>query len=46
MIDTTTFPALAKKYTVQSVPTIVLNGTVELIGKQTTETFLEAINRL
>ena len=46
MIDTTTFPTLAKKYTVQSVPTIVLNGTVALIGKQTTETFLEAINRL
>jgi glutaredoxin-like protein len=45
-IDTTRFPALAKKYTVQSVPTIVLNKTVELIGKQTTETFLEAINRL
>jgi glutaredoxin-like protein len=46
MIDTTPFPTLAKKHIVQSVPTIVLNKTVELIGQQTTETFLEAINRL
>lgn len=46
MIDTATFPTLAKKYTVQSVPTVVLNGTVELTGEQTTETFFEAINRL
>jgi glutaredoxin-like protein len=46
MIDTTTFPALAKKYTVQSVPKMVLNGTVDLIGAQSMETFLEAINRL
>jgi glutaredoxin-like protein len=46
MIDTKTFPALAKKYNIQSVPKIVLNETVELIDKQTTEMFLEAINRL
>ncbi len=46
MINVTEFPALAKKYSVQSTPKVVLNETVEFVGAEPAEAFLEAMNRL
>ncbi len=46
MINVTEFPALAKKYSVQSTPKVVLNDTVEFIGDEPAQTFLKAMNTL
>jgi glutaredoxin-like protein len=46
MINVTEFPALAKKYSVQSTPKVILNDTVEFIGDEPAQTFLKAMNKL
>jgi glutaredoxin-like protein len=46
MINVTEFPALAKKYSVQSTPKVILNDTVEFIGDEPAQTFLKAMKTL
>jgi glutaredoxin-like protein len=43
MIEAGTFPELADKYSVSSVPKIVINETHELVGNQPIEAFLDTI---
>jgi len=46
MIESSTFTHLAIKYSVSSVPKIVINETEELIGAQPVESFLEVIEKI
>jgi len=46
MIESQTFPELSKKYHVSGVPKIVINDTVEILGDQPIENFLDAIEKL
>jgi len=46
MVDTGTFPQLAVKYDVSSVPKIVINEKHELLGAQPIEEFLKVIEKL
>ncbi len=43
MVEVSEFPHLAVKYDVQGVPKTVINETVEIVGAQPTENFLEAV---
>lgn len=45
MIECGTFPALADQYNVSGVPKIVINETIEMVGNQPIEAFLEAIEK-
>lgn len=45
MVECQTFPELANKYNVSSVPKIVVNDTVELVGNQPIEEFLKALEQ-
>ncbi len=45
MIEAQTFPEMSKKYRVSGVPKIVINDTLELVGNQPMEVFLEQIEK-
>lgn len=46
MIETQIFRSVAEKYHVSGVPKIVINDSVELLGDQPIEAFIQAIERL
>lgn len=46
MVDAATFPHLANRYHVSSVPKIIINETREFVGAQPIETFLDTIEKL
>jgi protein-disulfide isomerase len=46
MIESSAFQDLAAKFNVSSVPKIVINNTIELIGAEPIEKFLEEIGKI
>ena len=46
MIEAQTFYELSTKYNVSGVPKIVINDTIELVGNQPIEAFLDSIENL
>jgi len=45
VVDVAALSELARKYHVTSVPKTLLNGSVELLGSQSEESFLDGIER-
>ena len=43
VVEITEFPDLARRYAVTSVPKVVINDVVELLGSQTEERFLATL---
>ena len=46
MIEAQTFNELSQKYKVSGVPKIIINETVEIVGNQPVESFLEKIESI
>ena len=45
VVDVETLPELAERHAVKSVPTLLVDGAVELLGTQSESGILEAISR-
>jgi predicted DsbA family dithiol-disulfide isomerase len=46
MVETSTFPQLAIKHNVSSVPKVVINDVYEFVGAQPINVFLDTIEKI
>ncbi|MHB8962257.1 MAG: protein disulfide oxidoreductase [Saccharofermentanales bacterium] len=46
MVEAQTFPELSNRFTVSAVPKVVINDSIELLGNQPIEAFLDAIESI